>query len=288
MTHDELIAELERAGEYRVLRRLPSPASDPATAEEGAPGIVIDVETTGLDPAADEIVELAMLPFRYRADGTICHVGAPYRSLRQPSRPIPPEMTAIHGLTDEMVAGHQIDPEEVGALIADAAPIIAHHADFDRRFCERLIPEFCDRPWACSWAQIDWRSEGFDSASLGYLAFANGFFYDGHHAETDCAALLELLGRPLPVSGVSVLARLLETGRKPTYRIYAENSPFELKDTLKRRGYSWNPDQKVWYIDATDPEAEIDWVGKNIYRRVVQLPTRKITAFTRFSDRIER
>lgn len=285
--HEAQIAALEQTGEYRVLRRLHAPTPSPDAGDDGVLGIVLDVETTGLDPAADEIVELAMLPFRYRPDGTICHIGAPYRSLRQPGRPIPPEMTAIHGINDEIVAGHQIDVETVCALIAGAAPIIAHHADFDRRFCERLIPEFCERPWACSRSQIDWREEGFDGSGLGYLALASGFFYDRHHAETDCGALLELLSRPLPVSGVPALARLLETGRKPTYRVYAENSPFALKDTLKRRGYSWDPDRKVWYVDALDADAETAWLRENIYRgRAVDFPIQKITAFTRFSDRI--
>lgn len=287
--HEAQIAELERTGDYRVLRRLQPPlVSTPETAAFGALGIVIDVETTGLDPATDEIVELAMLPFRYRPDGTICHIGTTFRSLRQPSRPIPPEMTAIHGLTDEMVTGHRIDADEVAGLITSAGPIIAHHADFDRRFCERLIPAFCERPWACSRSQVDWRAEGFESTGLGYLSLASGFFYNRHRADTDCAALLELLRRPLPVSKVPALARLLETGRKPTFRIYAENSPFELKDALKQRGYLWNPDRKVWYFDAADAESEIGWLRENIYRgHLPEIPIQKITAFTRFSDRVQ-
>ena len=44
----------------------------------------------------------------------------------------------------------------------------------------------------------------------------------------------------LPTTGSPTLALLLETARKPTLRVGAEQTPFELKDSLKRRGYRWN------------------------------------------------
>lgn len=59
---EALKAELERTGDYRVLRKLrtPVPIDPPALARTG---LFIDVETTGLDPARHEIIELAMVPF---------------------------------------------------------------------------------------------------------------------------------------------------------------------------------------------------------------------------------
>src|SRR5258706_1628265 len=39
--------------------------------------------------------------------------------------------------------------------------------------------------------------------------------------------------------GASALAVLLDQARKKTIRVWAEQSPFDLKDVLKRRGYRW-------------------------------------------------
>jgi DNA polymerase-3 subunit epsilon len=58
----------------------------------------IDVETTGISPYTDRIVELSIL--KVHPDGT-----EEYHSRRiNPGIPIPPEATAVHGITDEDVA----------------------------------------------------------------------------------------------------------------------------------------------------------------------------------------
>ena len=58
----------------------------------------IDVETTGISPYTDRIVELSIL--KIHPDGT-----EEYHSRRiNPGIPIPPEATAVHGITDEDVA----------------------------------------------------------------------------------------------------------------------------------------------------------------------------------------
>lgn len=60
--------------------------------------IVVDVETTGLDTSKDRIVELCV---QYALDD-----GGPCITQRfDPGCPIPPEVSAIHGITDADVAG---------------------------------------------------------------------------------------------------------------------------------------------------------------------------------------
>ena len=61
------------------------------------PLAVFDLETTGIDPAEDRIVEIAVL--RIEPGG-----GRESRTRRiNPERPIPPPATAIHGIRDEDV-----------------------------------------------------------------------------------------------------------------------------------------------------------------------------------------
>ena len=135
---EAMVAVLESSGRYRVLRRIEplKPRDAPAEVRTRL-GLFVDVETTGLDPAQHEIIELAMTPFTYGINGEIYAVGEAFQQLRQPSRPIPPEITAITGIDDAMVEGHSIDPQAVSSFAAPAALVIAHNAAFDRKFLER-------------------------------------------------------------------------------------------------------------------------------------------------------
>lgn len=284
---------LAASGQYRIQRRLrPRPKLDVPVGIELKQALFVDVETTGLDHQSDEIIELAMVPFTYGPDGQIYEVKEPFQRFNQPLKPISAEITRLTGITDEMVAGHVINSAEVEAFARDAVLVVAHNAGFDRRFIEKLAQGFIHKGWACSQSQINWAGEGIEGTRLSYLVAGAGYFYDKHRAVNDCLAAIELLARPLPVTGNTGLSELLENARKPTWRIWAENSPFDLKDVLKARGYRWNPEgtpfPKAWFIDVQDEnrEAELNYLQKEIYQREIQLLTRKIDAFNRFSDRI--
>ena len=107
---------LEATGDYRVLRKIQQ--RNIITPPDGTPtknGLFVDVETTGLDPDRHEIIELAMVPFTYSKDGRIFSTGSPFQQLQEPKEPISAEITAITGITQEMVRGHQLDsPREEG------------------------------------------------------------------------------------------------------------------------------------------------------------------------------
>lgn len=284
---------LSRSAEYRVLRRLvPRPICSTAPGQEVRTAVILDTETTGLDHARDEIIELGMVKFDYTPDGRIVGVRDVFSAFNEPSAPIPPEITAITGITDEMVASQRIDDAAVSAFVDDAVITIAHNSGFDRKFAERYWPVFEQKAWGCSATEIDWRKHGFAGAQLGYLLTGVGFFHQAHRAVDDCHALLEVLAFELPDTGAPALALLLEKARKPTMRVWAEQSPFELKDSLKRRGYRWNDGSdgrpKSWFIDVDEAaiDEEIAFLRSEIYVRDVEPGVQRLTAYTRFSARI--
>jgi DNA polymerase-3 subunit epsilon len=108
---------LEAHPDYRVLRRLVPRLVFPAATGPVATLLVLDTETTGLNAARDKVVELALL--RVTVDlATGQPVGAVqvYDGLEDPGMPMPPEITVITGITDEMLRGQALDQAQVLAM----------------------------------------------------------------------------------------------------------------------------------------------------------------------------
>lgn len=178
---------LAKSADYRVLRRLvPRTTSPPSIGQSTKTGILLDVETTGLDQTKDEVVELGMVKFDYMPDGGIAGIKGVFYSFNEPSEPIPPEVTGLTGITNEMVAGQRIDEAAVSSFVDESVIVIAHNASFDRKFAERYWPIFRRKAWGCSATEVEWRKHGFEGSRLGYLLNGAGFFHQAHRAVDDC------------------------------------------------------------------------------------------------------
>lgn len=91
--------------------------------------IAIDLETTGLSPLVDRIIEIAA--FKVTKFGV-----TRFETLVNPEIPIPAHTTAIHNITDEMVLN---SPRLIEVLnefkdFLGELPIVAHNAKFDLGF----------------------------------------------------------------------------------------------------------------------------------------------------------
>ncbi len=94
--------------------------------------IILDTETTGLDPAAGHrIVEVACLEL-------VNHLpsGRQFQRYLNPDRDMPEEAFAVHGLSAAFLADKPRFPEIADELVGfiGEAPLVIHNAEFDIRF----------------------------------------------------------------------------------------------------------------------------------------------------------
>lgn len=181
------------------------------------PGIAgfIDVETTGLSPYQDEVIELALSLFSFeRASGMITGIVDEYCGLREPGVPISSGALRVHGIRPEHVLGRRLDDLRIRSMFARAEFLVAHNASFDRGFVARLFPESAAKPWLCSMRGINWRGKGFGGMSLQRLLDAHGIVSErAHRADYDVKCAIRLLsctashGRPYFFELLEVLNR---------------------------------------------------------------------------------
>lgn len=290
MSEEEMVRHLSQTGRYRILTKLVPRAISPFPCPDyPLKGIILDTETTGLNARKDEIIEIGVIAFTFDATGIIGDVTGIYGGLQQPSVSIPTEITRLTGITDDMVAGQSIDMAALRALIEPADLLIAHNAGFDRPFCEAFSHLFSGKAWACSNSEVDWLLRGYEGTKLGYLIGQAGYFHDGHRAVDDCFALLEVLAREVDASASTAFAELYQASQRSRVRIFAENSPFDMKDQLKTRGYRWSDGSdgrpKSWWVEVEEEslDGELRYLRSEIYRDPdADPPIKRLTAFDRF------
>ena len=136
----------------------------------------LDTETTGIDRANDQIIEIAIKMVRFEAtSGKILSIEGSYESFNDPGEDISQEIIMLTGIGNDMVQGQSIDWGMVDTILKDADIVVAHNASFDRAFVEKHSSVSPNKIWACSINDINWLGRGFSSAKQELLCYWHGF-----------------------------------------------------------------------------------------------------------------
>jgi DNA polymerase-3 subunit epsilon len=168
--------------------------------------IVIDTETTGLDPReGHRIVEIACIELMHHVP-----TGRRFHRYVNPERDVPADALAVHGLTADFLAGHP----PFAALIDELAAFIGgdrlviHNAEFDLAFVNAELARLGRDPLVCPFVDtLAVARRRFPGAPASLDALCRRFAIDLssrelHGAEIDCGLLaevyIELLGGRQP------------------------------------------------------------------------------------------
>jgi exodeoxyribonuclease X len=135
---------------------------------------VVDIETTGLDPASDAIIEIASVDM-VRGGG----ITNAMDTLVRPGRPIPPGASAIHHIIDEDLKDAPLLLEVIDRF-KGADVYVAHNCGFENSFFAAQDIEF--GPWICTykcalrvWPDLDGHSNQELRYALGRATPFPGF-----------------------------------------------------------------------------------------------------------------
>ncbi|MBO0959729.1 DNA polymerase III subunit epsilon [Neobacillus sp. MM2021_6] len=186
-------------------------------------GLVLDVETTGLGPTKDEVIELALKLFTYRSDsGEIIDIVEEDSFLREPlsdtARYNYDQAYRVHGIPYELVRGKSFYDAKIKTYSHRADTVFAHNASFDRSFLYHMYPEVNDLKWYCTMRGVPWKNYGYPNGKLLTLLQAHNITnYQTHRALDDITYLMELLKKTSP-NGNLYLQEVLEKGPMRKYQ----------------------------------------------------------------------
>ena len=168
--------------------------------------IVLDTETTGLDPqAGHRIVEIACVELQHHIP-----TGREFHRYVNPGRDIPIDALSVHGLTVEFLTAFPLFAEVADELLAfiGSDPLVMHNAEFDLAFLNMELARLERAPLAS--AVIDTLGlarQHYPGAPASLDALCRRFDIDlsgraNHGARIDCGLLaavyLELIGGRQP------------------------------------------------------------------------------------------
>ena len=156
------------------------------------PLVFIDVETTGLSPDTDRIVEVSAIRFDSPFVATAC-----FNTLVNPRRRIPNRAYEIHGISDDDVEFAPFFPEIVPDLAAfvEGANLVGHNILFDLRFLYRAGLDLSEDVRYFDTVQIA-KTASPDVLNYKLVTLCNhyGIYrYNAHSALSDCYATAKVL-----------------------------------------------------------------------------------------------
>lgn len=153
--------------------------------------VALDLETTGLDPELDAIIEIGAIRFHGQ------RVEAEWSSLVNPGRPLPPFITQLTGIDDSMLAGapRLRDVAEPLRQFVGDDPVLGHAVAFDLGFLRRR-GLLTDNPGLDTYDLASIVLPDADRYSLASLASALGIpVRVSHRALDDARATMQVYQR---------------------------------------------------------------------------------------------
>ena len=238
------------SGPMAVPDSLPEPKSLPEPNSLPVPNslLIIDTETSGLDPEQDHCLEVGAILFSV-ADRVVLAQQSfllPVSSnAAEPINRIPASVTRLPQPWRQAL-------DYFSALVDAADVLVAHNAAFDRQWFGCGSLPAVQRPWLCTMEDIRWPAERQlrSRPSVRDLALAYEIpVWAAHRALSDCIYIAEVFRRCEDLEG------LLIKGLEPRQLMRAQVS-YDNRHLAKDAGFRWNdPIKGAWTRRLSEREA---------------------------------
>ncbi len=201
--------------------------------------LLLDLETTGIDPKVDRVVEIGMVLYSLEFHTILRCMSAVVDA------GIGNAAVAVNGIPATALVGGLSEADAFGYVqewMACADVVLAHNAAFDLSFLPEALRTTL--PVVCTMSDVQW-PRSCSSKGLTAIALAHGLgISHAHRALTDCLTIARLLERAHEL-GADIQA-MLARAMVPKSRFVALVS-YDNRGEAKSAGFQWDPLRKVWH-----------------------------------------
>lgn len=208
----------------------------------------LDIETTGLNPDADSIIEIGAVLWDTDRQIPLSMIGALTVEVAKPlDLKIPTAIQELTGIQPADLTNHGMPLDELIAIVSVMANqcsyYVAHFGiEFDRKFLMKRLGIahllVSGRPWLDTSIDIPY-AERISTRSLKYLAAEHGFLPLGEHrAVYDVLTMLRILGH-------YDLAGIVPQAHYPVVEVVAQVS-YEDRQSARSAGFHWDQNRRKW------------------------------------------
>lgn len=205
--------------------------------------VIIDTETTGLDPATDSIVEVGAVLYSVQHRTIVESFSALVRgdsNAAEAVNRIPAE--ALKSAPSTTYARERL--RAMVDSVTGPAVWMAHRAEFDQGFLSMIDSSLARRlPWVCSKFDMEWPCSKL-GASCVEMALAHGVpVVSAHRALTDCMLIAKTLEN-VQAMGHDLTAMLARATRPKA--LFCAKVSYDDREKAKAAGFAWEPSSKRW------------------------------------------
>lgn len=197
--------------------------------------LIVDVETNGIDPLKNKIVEVGAVLYSIEHQTTLSQVSVLGHADSNECQDINriPESAVISMVEHTDLFTSCRDALKTMQNIADA--YVAHHSEFDQSFLG-----WDDKPWVCTCFDVQWPKATKQGGSLINIALEHGIgVSSAHRALTDCQLIAALFDR------VDDLPGLIAHAIRPK-AVFQALVSYDDRQLAKDAGFKWDGQNKLW------------------------------------------
>lgn len=201
--------------------------------------LIIDLETTGLNPETGSPIELGAILYSIPEHCTIQQISTLFPVVDNPAESI----NNISAKASQTVKNTELVMTLFQEWVNESDYLVAHNVGFDREWFGKGILPVIEKPWLCTYDDFIWPNN-LKPTSLVNTALNHGVGVNqAHRALTDCQLIALLFDRIPQLS--YLVQQAIERSVELKISIIADVS-YDDRQQAKDWGFRWDWDHKIW------------------------------------------